>query len=372
MHTLCVMLSPSVDICLLMQLQDYALGQMESRTNLGYVERGCGTSAATTRFSMPGKARALILTVYIIAVCGALFQIFFVWIVSAVLLKMTFKEYAQKTFTYSYEIYGTFWGISTTASGFLLALYSVSAAYSYTNLTNWTHIMASYNTSWPGVFNLLGALVSIVVVELPVAIYIGRKATVAVPCIIKYPTTLLCCGKQRRAEQLVTTIALWVDLIALQVILLQGSYIVFAMSAAAFAITTNVMLVVLALSCLVNILSLLFTIFAHLCTPSNQRVHSSFLVLRAVVVLPLLLMTMCYGLVLATMGSFINMDAKKDNPISFINSITTPILLGAVIFFLKRLISAWLKWSPHETEQEIDNSHRQEVDEELLDPQLDS
>ena len=354
--------------CLRMQLQDYALGKMKSRTNLGYVKRGCGTSAATTHYSATGIASALIITIYIIIVCGAFFQVVFVCIVSAVLLKMTFKEYAQKTFTYSYEIYGTFWGISTTASGLLLVCYGVSAAISYAYFVNWTHFMASTTTSWPGIYNLLGVLVFTLVMELPVAIYIGRKATVAVPCLFKYPATLLCCGRWRRAEQFVTTTVLWVDLIALQLTLLQGTIMVFAISAAPFAITTNIMLVVLALSCLANIFSLLFTIFAHLCTPSNQRVHSSSLVLRAVVVLPLLLMTMCYGVVLATMGSVINIDAKKDNPITFINSITTPTLLGLVIIFLKRFISAWLKWSPHQTEQEIDNSHRQEVDEELLDP----
>ena len=351
-----------------MQLQDYALGKMKSRTNLGYVKRGCGTFAATTHYSATGIASALIIAIYIIIACGAFFQIVFVWIVSAVLLKMTFKKYAQKTFTYSYEIYGTFWGISTTASGLLLVCYGVSAAISYAYFANWTQIMASITVGWPGVYNLLGVLVSTLVVELPVAIYIGRKTKVAVPCIFKYPVTLLCCGRQRRAEQFVTTIALWVDLIALQLILLQGTIIVFAISAAPFAIATNVMLVVLALSCLANIFSLLFTIFAHLCTPSNQRVHSSSMVLRAVVLLPLLLMTMCYGVALATMGFVINIDAKKDNPITFINSITTPTLLGLVIIFLKRFISAWLKWSPRETEQEINHAHGQEVDEELLDP----
>ena len=351
-----------------MQLQDYALGKMESRTNLGYVKRGCGTSAATTHYSAYGIASALIITIQIVIAFGAFFQVVFVCIVSAVLLKMTFKEYAQKTFTYSYEIYGTFWGISTTALGLLLVCYGVSAAIFCAHFANWTHIMASNTIGWPIVYSLLGALVSILVVELPVAVYIGRKATVAVPCIFKYPTTLLCCGRWRRAEQFVTTIALWVDLVALQLTLLQGTIMVFAMSAAPFAIATNVMLVVLALSCLVNIFSLLFTIFAHLCTPSNQRVHSSSMVLRAVVVLPLLLMTMCYGVVLATMGSVINMDAKKDNPISFINSITTPILLCLVVIFLKRFISAWLKWSPHQTEQTTDSSYGQEVDEELLDP----
>ena len=77
-----------------MQLQDYALGQMEYKTNLGYVRRGCGTSAATTHFSVTGKASALIITVYIVSISGIFFQIVFVWIVSAVLLKMTFKTYA--------------------------------------------------------------------------------------------------------------------------------------------------------------------------------------------------------------------------------------------------------------------------------------
>ena len=92
------------------------------------------------------------------------------------------------------------------------------------------------------------------------------------------------------------------------------------------------------------------------------------MVLRAVVVLPLLLMIICYGVVLATMGSATSRDAKRNSILSSINSIVTPILLGLVIIFLKRFISAWLKWSPQETERETGNSHRQEADEELLDP----
>ena len=346
-----------------MQLQDYALGQMEYRTNLGYVMRGCGTSAVSTRFTATGKTRGLILTIYIISVCGIFFQIVFVWIVSAVLLKVTFKEYAQKTFTYSYEVYGMFWGISTMAVGLLGVVYGISAAISCAYLVQ---KMSSrpITTGWPGVYNLLSALILTLVVELPVAIYITRKATVAVPGIFKYPVTLLCCGRRRRAECFVTTLALWLDLVALQLILLQGSIAVFTISAAPFAIASNVMLVVLAFSCLANIFSLLFTIFAHLCTPADQRVHSSCMVLRAIVVLPLLLMIMCYGVVIAAMGSVINRDAK-DSTLSFIGSITTPILLGVVIIFLKRFISAWLKWSPQAADNGTDS---QEADQELIDP----
>ena len=296
---------------------------------------------------------------------GAIFQVVFVWTVTTVLLKMTFKGYAQKTFSYSYGMYGMFWGTSTTAVGLFGALLFMDIRTVFLYIMHLKNLLRQIS-----IYLLLGALVTILVTELPVAIYTARKATVAVPSIFKYPATLLCCGRKRPAERLVTAIALWVDLVVLQLILFHGSLIILTMSAAPFAIASNMMVIALALSCLTNIFSLLYTIFTHLCTPSNQRVHSSSMVLRAVVVLPLLLMIMCYGIIIAAMGSVTNVDSKRSSSVSFINSIATPILLGLVSIFLNRFISAWLKWSPHETASEQGNtsSRRQETDEELLDP----
>ena len=64
------------------------------------------------------------------------------------------------------------------------------------------------------------------------------------------------------------------------------------------------------------------------------------MVLCAVVVLHLLLMIMCYDGVIVTTGSVTNIETKKDNLLSLNDSITTPILLGVVSLFLKRVISA--------------------------------
>ena len=151
-----------------MQLQDYALGQMEHRTNLGYVIRGCGTAVSTTQLSVTGKERAFITAVYIIAISGIIFQVMFVWIVSAVLLKMTFKEYAQKTFTYSYDMYGMFWGLSTTALGLLAVLYGMTAKSSFSYFVK--HGTNSNGPVQPWVYIVPGALLFILVAELPVAI----------------------------------------------------------------------------------------------------------------------------------------------------------------------------------------------------------
>ena len=300
----------------------------------------------------------------IIILNGYFFQVAFVWIVTAVLLKMTFKDYAQKTFTYSYDMYGMFWGVSTTAVGLFGILYGI---YVTSTLIYYTY-HKSTASQLQVLYIPLITLVTTMVIELPVAIYAARKATVAVPCIFKYPATLLCCGRKRPAERLVTTIALWVDLVVLQLMLIKGTLILFIIPAAPFAVVTNVMLIALALSCLTNIFSLLYTIFAHLCTPSNQRVHSSSMVLRTVVVLPLLLMIIFHGVVIAGMGSVTNVDAKRNNALSFIRSIATPVLLGVISLFLKRFISAWLKWSPQGTEQVNDSSNGQDADDELLDP----
>ena len=183
----------SVSICECMQLQDYALGQMEYKTNLGYVKRGCGTSAASTHFSVIGRKGAFSRAFAIIASCGFFSQIAFVWIVSAVLLKMSFKEYLRKTCTYSYDVYGMFWGTSTTAVVFLGVVYGIATDMSFGYFSK---NLTLNGPVWYDLYMLV-VLIVIPVLELPVAIYIAKKATVAVPGIFKYPATLLCCGKKR-------------------------------------------------------------------------------------------------------------------------------------------------------------------------------
>ena len=328
------------------------------------MERGCGTSTFDTRFNLANThertRKDLIST---LVACGIFFQVMFIWMVSGVLLKLTFKSFAQKTFTYSYDLYGVFWGVSTTALGVLGMLYGLyvdTAFLYYSKVKNSIALVPAHL--------IVLVILSPLVLELPVAIYLARKATVAVPCIFRYPATVLCCGRKGRAERLVTTLALWVLLTALQLVLIHGMLIALTIFAEPFGIATSAMLLVLAFSCLTNIFSLLFIIFSHLFTPPRHRRASSSMVLRAAVVLPMLLAIMCFGVIITSLGSVINMDAKQNSPLSFINSIAIPILLGVISIFLKRFISAWLKWAPREREDGTDTAHTQEVDELLLDP----
>ena len=134
--------------------------------------------------------------------CSYLFQMF-VWMISTALLRITFQSFAQKTFTYSYDLYRMFWGISTTAleiSGVVYGVHTDNAILYYTT------VKSAFTTD--AAHFLQCVLLTSLVLEIPVAICIARKATVAVPCMFKYPATVLCCGRKRHAECLVTTLAL--------------------------------------------------------------------------------------------------------------------------------------------------------------------
>ena len=365
-----------------MQIHDYALGQIKHRTDLGYVQRGCGLSIVGTVFMPVGwvYSNTMLEALDIIEQLGYFFLLVSVWLVSAVLLKMTFKEYARKTFDYTYDVYGIFWGASATAFCILGVLYGFDTAIAVQYFTN-----TKEAASQPMVYILLGFKVIPPIVEFPVAIYAARKASVAVPCAVRYPVTVLCCGRRKQAQCIITTMALWADLVALQLMLFLGILVLRSLPIAPFTIATNAMLFVLALTCIINFFSLLFTIFANLCTPVHQREGSSSMVLQAVVVLPVLLTIVCYGAFFAYMELVTNSDTRnKNSPLSFVISIISPILLAVITIFLKKLISAWLQWSPQRNENEtntsqvleggedleqgINTSYNHDGDEEQLDP----
>ena len=67
-----------------MQIQDYALGQMENKINLGFVKRGCGISIREVGLSFVDESETILFTaVWITLTCGALFHMLLVWIIFA-------------------------------------------------------------------------------------------------------------------------------------------------------------------------------------------------------------------------------------------------------------------------------------------------
>ena len=69
--------------------------------------------------------------------------------------------------------------------------------------------------------------------------------------------------------------------------------------------------------------------------------------LRAVILIPLLVVVGCISLFIGIMGYLVNADTKQGSFVSLVSSASVPFVLGLVTFGLKRLISEWLDKAPN-------------------------
>ena len=98
---------------------------------------------------------------------------------------------------------------------------------------------------------------------------------------------------------------------------------------APFVVAVNVMLLVLTFMCLTYIMALVFTMCASLgtrkCLRSNADCCAT---VRAAVLIPFLLAIMCFVLMAAFSGQFVNNATQPNSFNSLIKSLFTPYLSG--------------------------------------------
>ena len=73
--------------------------------------------------------------------------------------------------------------------------------------------------------------------------------------------------------------------------------------------------------------------------------------LHAVVLIPLLAMIACLCLSIGSVGYLTNRDTKQGNIISLMGSVALPVILGAVTFGLKKLMTKWVDKAPNSEQQ---------------------
>ena len=275
---------------------------------------------------------------------GVLSGIILVWIGSVLVLKWNLKDIVNFSYTYSYKHYGLWWGVTY----FLLVAVPVMFTLDVKTLVN--------DHEFVGARDFYGYTLSaslLVLTVLPGLIIAGyftcKTKPPAVPYILMIPVAaLLCCCNTQRAKSLVFGTALWINLTAVTLIMGHGIIIFTAALAEPFAIITNTLVIILVVFCITNILALLFTISAYLFTPKRHRPRGQGkTMLHAVVLIPLLTMIACLCFAISSFGYLIKRNTKQDNIISLMGSVALPVILGAVTFGLKKLMTKWLDKAPN-------------------------
>ena len=312
--------------------------------DLAYVDHGCGTDI--TNVKLTANADIEFNAKVIVAMVGLFIMTIFVQLSSITMVRVILQPVAQRTLQYSYEHYGNFWGASTTlcASGFVAAIFDLrTLAIQIIGGKLGVHMYYMY------VWVLIPTIT--LVFNVPVAIYVALKVTFAAPSIYLLSAKLLCCCSKKRAQVLLTALLTWACLCSIQLLLSHVVVGLLFLPVAPFAIVTYALLIILILTCVSHLLALLFTIAASACTPQQQR-HTlciSFIP-RALVLIPLLIAVICFGVLLAFSGTFVNTSTKQDSFLVSFKSIFVPVFLASMSFGLKAFIAGWLKWSPEAPE----------------------
>ena len=281
----------------------------------------------------------------LIYILGGFSGIILVLIGSVLVLKWNLKDIVNFSYTYSYKQYGLWWGVAY----FLFVAVPVMIALDVKSLVQGQEFVDTIHFYG---YILCGlALVLTFLPGLIIAGYFAYKTKPpAVPYILMIPVAaLLCCCNTQRAKSLVFGTALWINLTAATLIMGHGLIIFTAALFEPFAILTNTLVLILVAFCITNILALLFTISAYLFTPKCHRPRGQGkTMLRAVVLIPLLAMIACLCFSIGSVGYLIKRNTKQDNIISLMGSIPLPVILGAVTFGLKKLMTKWLDKVPND------------------------
>ena len=269
-----------------------------------------------------------------------------------VVLKWHLEDRVKLSYTYSYNHYGFWWGVT-------ILVFIILPFMLLSDLSQLIKHHDEYASTFPYYF-AAAMLVLCVLSGVPITIYFvyKTKQPPAIPYILMIPVTVLfCCCNIKRAKLLVFTIALWINLVALPLTALHGAAVLLTVIVEPFAVITNTLVIVLTLFCSTNIFALLFTISAYIFTRKHQRPQGEgTTIVRAIILILLLLVVGCIGLFICAMGYLVNVDTKQGSFVSMARSASVPLVLGLVTFGLKRLISKWLDKAPNSNPQVVEAS----------------
>ena len=352
----------------ILQLKDYSLGELKKKILSGNVIVKSLKEGAD--YQLPSEISNGTLShrnsenhsVFTIALgVGFLCQAILVWVVIVIAVKSKIKEYINNSKTYSFQFYGYPCGLTTVA----FLIWAVTVIINIPHFTKGPKQTLNSYAIYISVMLVTGVWV---LPGMPIAAYFTYKnKPPPVPYIIMIPVALLfCCCNSKRAKSLVFGVALWINMIAAQMISFTATILILTAIAEPFAIITNTLVLVLGTFCVVNILALLFTTSAYLFTPRHKRLQGEGATIkRGVLLIPLLTAIICFCIAFTGNAYMINADTKEGDITAVVGSAIVPIIIGAVTIGLKKLINKILegpKEKADETAAELNTRLATEID----------
>ena len=222
--------------------------------------------------NLPGKTfKNSYIIVCVVTFTGGLCTMILAILWSVVVLKRHLEDRVKLSYTYSYNHYGFWWGVT-------ILVFITLPLMLYSDLSMMIESYNEYTSPPTYLYDIpAGMLLLCILSGVPIAIYFvyKTKQPPAIPYILIIPVTVLfCCCNTKRAKLLVFGMALWINLVALPLTALHGVVILVTVIAEPFAVITNTLVLVLTLFCLANIICPIiynFCLYLHSKTSETTR-----------------------------------------------------------------------------------------------------
>ena len=271
-----------------------------------------------------------------------------------------FQNLANNANDYSFKSYGLFWGVSTTLFVFAIAAFGSDLRQL---ILVFPKIGTPLQVAWVLCIILLSLLTTVA------ALFIAVSSSITIPCLyLRLAKSccswcccccVCCCKEFISPRTLVTFLAVWFDMLALQLLCHHAIVAVLAIPAAPLTIVTNVLFLGLVGICVSHTFALVFTLCAKLNTShvhecrkflmvirckiippginKIKEIHCNYYV-RAGILIPLLMSFALFSLLLAFSGKFVNSATEQVNFPTFLLSFFIPLLLTGMGIGLQVLI----------------------------------
>ena len=262
------------------------------------------------------------------------------------------RDLANNANDYSFNSFGIFWGVSTTL--FVCAITVICSDLWF--LTKLFHNLgAAMQVVW------VLCIIILFLLTTAAALFIAIRSTFTVPHLYLLLARICCCGRREHARKLVAFLALWFDMLALQLLCHHAVVAFLAIPAAPLIIVTNVLFIVLLCTCVIYTFAVVFTFCARLtnvdCTyvyytdevplqneAGNRSEDDDWkYLIRALILIPLLMAVGLFSVLLASSVKYVNSATEQDSFLYFILSIIIPLLLTGTVIGLQLFIKKWLQ-----------------------------
>lgn len=318
-------------LLLLPQLQSYATEENAGERFKGNVARACGENSFVF----------ISVELSVVAGCGFIFFGLFLLLAIPVIIQRIryLRELAKNSENYSFSSYGIFWGVSTTFFVCSITLMGFDL---------WFLIKVFHNLGVAMQVVWVLCIIILLLLTTAAALFIAIRSTFEVPHLYLFLARCCCCGHDECARKLVAFLALWFDMVALQMLCHHGIVAFLSIPAAPLIIITNVLLIVLLCTCLISTFAVVFTFCARLtnayCNTDEVSEDDDRRSMLCAITLTLLLIAVgLFSALLASSVKFVNSATEQDSFLYFLLSIIINLILTGIVIGLQLFITKWLK-----------------------------